>query len=50
MDPDEVRRVTEDAIGFGDAARSPGVFGPELEAPAGADEQTRLLALVGRRA
>ncbi|SFW87246.1 TIGR03086 family metal-binding protein [Amycolatopsis australiensis] len=30
--------------------RRPGFFGPELDAPAGADEQTRLLAFLGRRA
>ena len=30
--------------------REAGVVGPELQAPAGADRQTRLLALVGRRA
>jgi uncharacterized protein (TIGR03086 family) len=30
--------------------RSPGVFGPELEAPEGADAQTRMLAFAGRRA
>ncbi|MBA8795789.1 uncharacterized protein (TIGR03086 family) [Friedmanniella endophytica] len=35
---------------YGDAARMPGVFGPELEPPADADEQTRLLAFLGRRA
>jgi uncharacterized protein (TIGR03086 family) len=50
MDPDEVRRLAAEVPGFGEAARSPGVFGPELDAPAGADEQTRLLALVGRLA
>ncbi|HEY3465193.1 MAG TPA: TIGR03086 family metal-binding protein [Amycolatopsis sp.] len=30
--------------------RRPGFFGPELEPPAGADEWTRLLAFLGRRA
>jgi uncharacterized protein (TIGR03086 family) len=30
--------------------RRPGVFGPKLEPPAGADEQTRLLYFLGRRA
>jgi uncharacterized protein (TIGR03086 family) len=38
------------AKAFGDAARAPGVFGPELEAPANADRQTELLAFLGRRA
>lgn len=35
--------------GFGDALRQPGVCGPELEPPVGADEQTRFLAFLGRR-
>jgi uncharacterized protein (TIGR03086 family) len=30
--------------------RQPGVFGPKLEPPAGADEQTQLLYFLGRRA
>jgi uncharacterized protein (TIGR03086 family) len=30
--------------------RSPGVFGPAVEAPADADDQTKLLAFLGRRA
>jgi uncharacterized protein (TIGR03086 family) len=50
IDPDEVRRLTEETMAFGDAARQPGVFGPALEPPPGSDEQTKLLALVGRRA
>ncbi len=29
--------------------RSPGVFGPALEPPPGADDQTKLLAFLGRR-
>ncbi|MCR6487918.1 TIGR03086 family metal-binding protein [Amycolatopsis sp. OK19-0408] len=32
------------------AVRRPGFFGPELVPPAGADEQTRMLAFLGRRA
>lgn len=31
------------------AVRRPGFFGPELVPPAGADEQTRMLAFLGRR-
>jgi uncharacterized protein (TIGR03086 family) len=50
LDPDEVRRVREVAAGFGDNIRSPGVCGPELHAPEGADEQTRVLAFLGRKA
>jgi uncharacterized protein (TIGR03083 family) len=33
---------------LGDMMRSPQAFGPEVEAPAGADEQGRLLAFLGR--
>ncbi len=43
--------VLESAVvGFGEAARAPGVFRPELDVPADADQQTRVLALLGRRA
>jgi hypothetical protein len=30
--------------------RRPGFFGPELAPPAGSDEQTRMLAFIGRAA
>jgi uncharacterized protein (TIGR03086 family) len=33
-----------------DMLRRPGVFGPKLEPPAGADEQTQLLYFLGRQA
>ena len=50
MDPDEIRRGLD---GFGqvpdEMLRNPQVFGPALEPPAGADEQTRYLAWTGRR-
>lgn len=36
--------------GFGEAMYTTGVFRPGVEAPAGADRQTRLLARMGRRA
>jgi uncharacterized protein (TIGR03086 family) len=49
MDPDDVAALQEAAPGFGEAARSPGVFGPELEAPADADDQAKLLAFLGRK-
>ena len=32
-----------------DAIRGPGSFGPKIEPPAGADEQTRFLCFLGRR-
>jgi len=50
IDPEDITRVREQAEWFGDAMRGPRAFGPELEPPAGADEQTRLLAFLGRRA
>jgi hypothetical protein len=33
-----------------EALRAPGVLGPALEPPPGADAQTKLLAYLGRRA
>jgi uncharacterized protein (TIGR03086 family) len=45
---DEVARAREAASAFGDALRGPNAFGPEVPAPEGADEQTRLLAFLGR--
>jgi uncharacterized protein (TIGR03086 family) len=48
MDPADVERLAEAAKGFGDAMRGPGAFGPEVEAPDGADQQDRLLAFLGR--
>ena len=49
--PAEDLGVLEAAVvGFGEAARAPGVFGPALDVPPDADEQTRVLALLGRRA
>jgi uncharacterized protein (TIGR03086 family) len=50
MDPDEVHRIFEAMKPMDDVRRAPGACGPRLEPPAGADEQTRLLAFLGRRA
>lgn len=50
IDDAEIRRVVDGAAAFGDALRSPGVCGPALDPPAGADAKTRMLALLGRRA
>ena len=50
IDPVEAERVLAGARAFGDAFRSPGVCGPEVEVPEDADLQTRLLAFYGRRA
>jgi uncharacterized protein (TIGR03086 family) len=49
LDPGEVHRVMELAQGFGEALRGPQVCGPALEPPPDADEQTQLLAFLGRR-
>ncbi|TQN28488.1 uncharacterized protein (TIGR03086 family) [Haloactinospora alba] len=49
MEPADVRWAAEQAERFGDALRGDGVCGPELTPPEEADEQTRLLAFLGRR-
>jgi uncharacterized protein (TIGR03086 family) len=49
IDPDEARRVLADAAELGDALRTPGVCGPAVEPPTGADDQARLLAFLGRQ-
>jgi uncharacterized protein (TIGR03086 family) len=49
IDPDDVARVVAAAPAFGEALRGPGVCGPELTPPAGSDDQTRMLAFLGRR-
>lgn len=49
IDPVELPRLWESIELFGDAIRSKGVCGPAVEPPPGADEQTRLLAHLGRR-
>lgn len=50
MPPAEVARLAVVAEEFGVAIRGHGVCGPALTPPAGADEQTRLLAYLGRQA
>jgi uncharacterized protein (TIGR03086 family) len=51
LDPDQLHRM---AVGMGEipdeVLRSGGMFGPALEVGDEADEQTRFLAFVGRRA
>jgi uncharacterized protein (TIGR03086 family) len=51
LDPDQLQRMV---VAMGsmpeEALRADGMFGPALEAPADADDQTRFLAYVGRRA
>ena len=48
IDAEDVARVRAQAEALGDKLRSPRAFGPEVEAPAGADDQARLLAFLGR--
>jgi len=45
---DEVAKARAGLDGLGEHMRGPGVFGPEVEPPADADEQDLLLAFVGR--
>ena len=50
IDPAEMAKIESDMSGLGDGMRQPGVIGPALDAPTGADAQTRFLAFLGRRA
>ena len=50
IDPEDLARVSEQAGALGDMLRSPQAFGPEVQPPADADDQTKLLAFLGRRA
>lgn len=50
LTPGDLDLVRERTAVLGDAMRSQGAFAPELEVPDGADETTRLLAFLGRRA
>jgi uncharacterized protein (TIGR03086 family) len=47
---EDIAYVRQQADSYGDAMRSPMVFGPEVDVPADADDQTKLLAFVGREA
>ncbi|HLV58654.1 MAG TPA: TIGR03086 family metal-binding protein [Natronosporangium sp.] len=47
--PEDLAHVRAQAEALGDLLRSSGAFGPPVEPPPGADEQTRLLAFLGRR-
>lgn len=48
LDPDEVRRLHEAMLPMDEAMRGPGAFGPKIDPPADADEQTKLLCFLGR--
>lgn len=49
LDPDEVRRMLDGIEAHDEAMRESGHYGPKVPVPDGADEQTRLLAFLGRR-
>ncbi len=49
LDPEAVHEVFVRVRPLDDMLRSPGAMGPRLEPPPGADEQTQLLAFLGRR-
>lgn len=50
IDAADMDHVDAAMEGLADKMRGPGAFGPELEAPPGADRQTSFLAYFGRRA
>jgi uncharacterized protein (TIGR03086 family) len=50
ISPAEIARVRRDAESFGETLHQSGVCGPALDVNADADDQTKLLALLGRRA
>jgi uncharacterized protein (TIGR03086 family) len=49
LDPDEVHRLYEAMLPMDEAIRGPGAFGPKVEPPPGADEQTQVLCFLGRQ-
>ena len=48
LDPDLVHRMLEGMEPYDEAMRKSGHYGPRVEVPADADEQTRLIAFTGR--
>lgn len=51
LDPDQVQRMLASVGSMPEASmRADGMFGPRIEVPDTADDQTRLLAYLGRRA
>ena len=49
LDADEVRGMYAAMLPMDQFLRGPGIFGPKVEPPAGADEQTQLLCFLGRQ-
>jgi uncharacterized protein (TIGR03086 family) len=50
LEPDDIELVRAKAESFGDQLHTSGVCKPAIDVPGDADEQTRLLAMLGRRA
>jgi uncharacterized protein (TIGR03086 family) len=48
LDPDEVHGVLAGMEGMDEVLRASGQYGPRVEVPADADEQTRLIGFTGR--
>jgi uncharacterized protein (TIGR03086 family) len=49
LDPDEVHRMFEGMQPMDEILRNSGHYGPRVEVPDDADEQTKLIAFIGRR-
>ena len=49
LDPEEVHRMFKGMEPMDEMLRQSGQFGPRVDVPADADEQTRLIAFTGRR-
>ena len=49
LDPDEVHTMLQGMEPMDELLRSSGHYGPRVEVPDDADEQTRLMAFIGRR-
>jgi uncharacterized protein (TIGR03086 family) len=49
LDPDEVRGMHAALLPMDEHLRRPGIFGPKVDPPPGADEQTAFLAFLGRQ-
>lgn len=49
LDPEEVHRFVESMEPYDEVLRTSGHYGPRTPVPEDADEQTRLIAFVGRR-
>jgi uncharacterized protein (TIGR03086 family) len=49
LPPEEVARIYELLAPMDEQMRQPGAFGPKVEPPPGADDQTKLLCFLGRQ-